>query len=123
MRRAREALARGEVDAQFQCPIPNKVMTALSEQCDVRVLPYAPGQLEKLLGAVSFYRRIVMRKGAFRGLDADVPQVGVVNILATHARIARGDRCAMRWRRSSPTPPSLAGSIRCSPGLASCSSR
>ncbi|MPZ38624.1 MAG: TAXI family TRAP transporter solute-binding subunit [Rhizobiales bacterium] len=82
-----DALARGEVDAQLQCPIPNKVMTALSEQCDVHVLPYAPGQLEKLLGAVSFYRRVVMPKGAFRGLDADVAQPGVVNILATHARV------------------------------------
>ena len=104
-----EALARGEVDAQFQCPIPNKVMTALSEQCDVRVLPYAPGQLEKLLGAVSFYRRTVMRKGAFRGLDADVPQAAVVNILATHARIAgRGRaRCGRGDRRR--TPPSSAG--------------
>jgi TRAP-type uncharacterized transport system substrate-binding protein len=28
-----------------------------------------------------------MRKGAFRGLDADVPQPAVVNILATHARV------------------------------------
>jgi TRAP-type uncharacterized transport system substrate-binding protein len=82
-----QALAYGEVDAQLQCPIPNKVMTALSEQCDVRVLPYAPGQLETLLGAVSFYRRTVMRKGAFRGLDADVAQPAVVNILATHARV------------------------------------
>ncbi len=81
-----DELARGTVDAQLQCPIPNKVMTALSEQCDVRVLPYAPGQLEKLLGAASFYRRTVMRKGAFRGLDADVAQPAVVNILATHAR-------------------------------------
>jgi TRAP transporter TAXI family solute receptor len=81
-----DALASGEVDAQLQCPIPNKVMTALSEQCDIRVLPYAPGQLEKLLGAVTFYRRVVMRKGALRGLDADVAQPGVVNILATHAR-------------------------------------
>jgi uncharacterized protein len=81
-----QALARGEVDAQLQCPIPNKVMTALSEQHDIRVLPYGPGQLEKLLGAVSFYRRAVMRKGALRGLDADVAQPGVVNILATHAR-------------------------------------
>jgi TRAP-type uncharacterized transport system substrate-binding protein len=61
-------------------------MTALSEQCDVRVLPYAEDQLQKLLGAVSFYRRTVMRKGAFRGLDADVAQPAVVNILATHAR-------------------------------------
>ena len=39
-----------------------------------------------VLGAVSFYRRAVMRKGAFRGLDADVAQPAVVNILATHAR-------------------------------------
>src|SRR6185436_6069710 len=81
-----DELARGTVDAQLQCPIPNKVMTALCEQCDIRVLPYTPGQLDTLLGAVSFYRRVVMRKGAFRGLDADVAQPGVVNILATHAR-------------------------------------
>jgi len=82
-----QALARGEVDAQLQCPIPNKVMAELSEQHDIRVLPYAPGQLETLLGAVSFYRRTVMRKGALRGLDADVAQPAVVNILATHARV------------------------------------
>jgi TRAP transporter TAXI family solute receptor len=82
-----DALARGEVDAQLQCPIPNKVMTALSEQHDIRVLPYAPGQLEKVLGAVSFYRRVVMRQHALRGLDADVAQPGVVNILATHASV------------------------------------
>ena len=81
------ALARSEVDAQFQCPIPNKVMTELSESIDIRVLPYAAGQLEAVLGAVLFYRRTVMRKGAFRGLDADVPQVAVVNILASHARV------------------------------------
>jgi TRAP transporter TAXI family solute receptor len=83
-----QALAGGEVDAQFQCPIPNKVMTALSEVTDIRVLPYPPGQLEAVIGAVSFYRRTVMRRGAIRGLDADVPQVAVVNVLATHARVA-----------------------------------
>jgi len=83
-----QALKHGEVDIQFQCPIPNKVMTALSETADIRVLPYAPGQLEAVLGAVSFYRRTVMRNGAFRGLDSDVPQVAVVNVLATHARVA-----------------------------------
>ncbi|MCC6887730.1 MAG: TAXI family TRAP transporter solute-binding subunit [Hyphomicrobiales bacterium] len=88
-----QALARGEVDAQLQCPIPNQVMTALSEKCDVRVLPYAPGQLETLLAAVSFYRRTIMRKGAFRGLDADVPQPAVVNVLATHARVPEAVVC------------------------------
>src|SRR3954451_5677911 len=83
-----EALAAGEVDAQFQCPIPNKVMTELSERTAVRVLPYAPGDLDVLMKAVSYYRPVTMRKGAFRGLDADVPQPAVVNILATHARMS-----------------------------------
>jgi TRAP transporter TAXI family solute receptor len=82
-----QALAAGDVDVQFQCPIPNTVMTRLSERADVRVLPYPPGQLEKVLDAVSFYRRVTMRKGAFRGLDDDVPQAAVVNVLATHARV------------------------------------
>jgi uncharacterized protein len=83
-----EALAAGAVDAQLQCPIPNKVMTDLSERADIRVLPYAAGDLEKVLAAVAFYRRIVMRKGALRGLDADAAQVAVVNVLVTHARVA-----------------------------------
>jgi hypothetical protein len=82
-----EALAAGHVDAQLQCPIPNKVMTALSERIAVGVLPYADGQLEKVLAAVPFYRRTIMRKGALRGLDADVEQVAVVNVLVTHARV------------------------------------
>jgi TRAP transporter TAXI family solute receptor len=82
-----EALAAGEVDAQFQCPIPNKVMTELSERVALRILPYAPDTLEAVMAVVPYYRPTVMRRGAFRGLDADVEQVAVVNILATHARL------------------------------------
>jgi TRAP transporter TAXI family solute receptor len=82
-----DALAGGEVDAQFQCPIPNKVMTALSERTAVRVLAYASGQLEAVLQALPSYRRTVMRKDAIRGLDADLPQLAVVNVLASHARV------------------------------------
>jgi TRAP transporter TAXI family solute receptor len=81
-----DALARGEVDAQLQCPIPNKVMTVLAERVLVRVLPYPPGDLEKVLRAVPVYRRTTMRKGAIRGLEADVAQPAVVNVLVTHAR-------------------------------------
>jgi hypothetical protein len=83
-----DALARGEVDAQLQCPIPNKVMTALDARVALRILCYGEGELETLLRAVPFYRRIVMRRGALRALDADVPQVAVVNVLVTHARTA-----------------------------------
>jgi TRAP transporter TAXI family solute receptor len=82
-----DALAAGEVDAQFQCPIPNKVMTDLSERIAVRVLPYASDDLGALMKAVSYYRPVTMRKGAFRGLDVDLPQPAVVNVLATHARM------------------------------------
>ncbi len=81
-----EAIVRGEADAQLQCPIPNKVMTALAHRIAVRILPYAPRDLEKVLRAVPFYRRTVMQKNAIRGLDADVAQVAVVNVLVTHAR-------------------------------------
>jgi hypothetical protein len=83
-----EAVERGDADAQLQCPIPNKVMTALAARCDVRVLPYGAGELDALLRAVPFYRCTVMRKGAIRGLDADVAQAAVVNVLVTHARVA-----------------------------------
>ena len=81
-----EALARGEVDAQLQCPIPNKVMTALAARVLLRVLPYASADLDTVLRAVPFYRRTMMRRGAIRGLDAGVAQAAVVNVLVTHAR-------------------------------------
>jgi TRAP transporter TAXI family solute receptor len=82
------ALVDGDVDAQLQCPIPNTVMTALAEYISVRVLPYAPGDLEKVLHAVPVYRRTIMRKNAIRGLDAEMAQAAVVNVLVTHARVA-----------------------------------
>jgi TRAP transporter TAXI family solute receptor len=82
-----DALASGEIDGQFQCPIPNKVMTDLSRRVAVRVLPYGPGQLDAVLEAVPAYRRTTIRKGAIRGLDADVAQIAVVNVLVTHARL------------------------------------
>lgn len=80
-----EALAAGKAEIQLQCPIPNRVMTALSERILLRVLPYTPAQLATLLEAIPYYRRTMIRKGAFRGLDADSEQPAVVNVLVTHA--------------------------------------
>lgn len=82
-----EALCAGAVDAQFQRPIPNQVMTDLSERADVRVVPYAPGQLEKILSEVSFYRQVTIEQGAFRGVAEGVAQVAVVNVIVTHERV------------------------------------
>ena len=81
-----EAVGRGEIDAQIQCPIPNPVMSRLDATFNYRVLPYAPGDLEKVMARNSVYRRAIMRKGALRALECDVAQAGVVNVLVTHQR-------------------------------------
>ena len=83
-----DALIAGDIDAQFQPPIPNRVMTDLSQRADVRVVPYAPGQLEKVLGEVPFYRKVTMQKGVFRGVVEDIAQPAVINVLVTHERIS-----------------------------------
>jgi len=81
-----DALVAGKIDAQFQPPIPNRVMTSLSQRANVRVVPYAPGQLEKVLAQVPFYRPVTIKRGVFRGVVEDVPQVAVINVLVTHER-------------------------------------
>lgn len=78
------ALQSGDVDAQWQCPYPNAVMRDISERMDVRVLEYAPGDLDTVLGRVDFYRHAVMPAGFFRGITADTEQLAVVNIIAAH---------------------------------------
>ena len=68
-------------------------MTGLAQRVALRVLPYATGELERVLAAVSYYRRTVMRRGAIRGLDADLPQIAVLNVLVTHPRVPEAVVC------------------------------
>ena len=82
-----DALVAGEVDVQFQCPIPNAVMTDLSQRARVTVVPYREDQIREVLSRVFFYRRVIMRRGAFRGLHEDIPQLAVLNVLVTHERV------------------------------------
>ncbi len=81
------ALAAGKADAQLQCPIPNQVMTELCRRIPVRVLPYDPGALERVLAAVPAYRRAVVPAAAIPGLGHDVAQPGVLNLLVASARM------------------------------------
>ncbi|MCW2573682.1 MAG: transporter solute receptor, family [Frankiales bacterium] len=90
-----EALASGGIDAQLQSPIPNQVMSALDAGTDLKVLPYAPGDLETVLAKNSVYRTATMRKGALRALDRDSLQPGVVNVLMTHAQQDRYEVAAL----------------------------
>jgi TRAP transporter TAXI family solute receptor len=82
-----DALVAGAIDAQFHPPIPNRVLTDLSQRADIRVIPFAPGQLDKVMAQVPFYRPVVMEKNVFRGVIEDVTQVGVINVLVTHEKI------------------------------------
>jgi hypothetical protein len=83
-----EALVAGKIDVQFHPPIPNKVLTDLSERADIRVIPFGPGQMDKVLAQVPFYRPVKVGKNAFRGVTEDITQVGVINVVVTHERIA-----------------------------------
>jgi hypothetical protein len=82
-----EALVAGKIDAQFHPPIPNKVLTDLSERAAIRVIPFGPGQMDKVIAQVPFYRPVTVEKNAFRGVVEDVIQVGVINVLVTHEKI------------------------------------
>ncbi|MDB5597454.1 MAG: transporter substrate-binding protein [Hyphomicrobiales bacterium] len=82
-----EALARGDIDAQLQCPYPNKVMNALDASTDLRVIGLSEAELAVVIAASPVYRRSVMRKGSLRALKTDALQPGVLNVLVTHARV------------------------------------
>jgi TRAP transporter TAXI family solute receptor len=83
-----DALVAGAIDVQFHPPIPNKVLSDLSQRADIRVIPFAADQLDKILARVPFYRPVIVERNVFRGVVEDVTQVGVINVLVTHERIA-----------------------------------
>jgi TRAP transporter TAXI family solute receptor len=82
-----DALIAGKIDVQFHPPIPNAVLTHLSQRADIRVIPFAPGQLDKLFAQVPFYRPVTVEKDAFRGVVEDIIQVGVINVIVSHESV------------------------------------
>ncbi|MDC0033000.1 TAXI family TRAP transporter solute-binding subunit [Alphaproteobacteria bacterium] len=90
-----DALRNGDIDVQWQCPIPNPVMADLANSTDVRVLEYEPGQLETILDKVEFYHRAKMEKACFRGVNQDTAQTGVLNVITTHRRV--DDQLVYDW--------------------------
>jgi hypothetical protein len=90
-----DALIAGNIDVQFHPPIPNAVLTDLSRRADIRVIPFAPTQLDKLFAQVPFYRPVTVEKNAFRGVVEDIVQVGVINVIVTHESVAESTVYAM----------------------------
>ena len=52
------------------------------------MIPFGRVNLDQVFSQVPFYRPVVMEKNVFRGVVEDVTQVGVINVLVTHERIA-----------------------------------
>ncbi len=81
-----EMLVAGDVDAQYQRPIPNRVMTDLCQRVPLRILRFDSDEINAAWHAIPYDRPVLMRKGAIPGLIEDIPQLGVVNLLVAHAR-------------------------------------
>lgn len=79
-------LVSGEVEAQYQRPIPNDVMSDLCRRIPVRVLRFDAHELEAALRAVPCDQLVTMRAGEVPGLEENLPQLGVLNLLVAHRR-------------------------------------
>lgn len=76
------AVKDGKADAQFQCCAPNPALTELSELSKVRAVPLGP-MTDKIM-AVPVYGRTMLRAGAFKGHDKDIPAIADVNAWYAH---------------------------------------
>jgi len=85
---ASDAVLSGDIDAVWQIPVPNRIVTDLTTKQLMRILDYGPSQLDKLLADYPLYRYAVIPAGAFPGQARDTEQIGVLNVCITHARVA-----------------------------------
>jgi uncharacterized protein len=81
------ALINGDVDAQLQCPYPNKVMTSLDQNYDLRVLSLSQDDISRIIAAHPIYRPTLMKRGSLRALTEDALQAAVLNVIITRADI------------------------------------
>lgn len=75
------ALDAGEVDAQFQAPIPSTHFTELCERTPVKVLAYDNGEIETACKAIPFYSPAVVPGAFVPGQDGDMAAIGVLNVI------------------------------------------
>lgn len=67
----------GKVDAQFQCCIPNGGLTELTELARTRVVSTPQEMMQKIIGTSGLYTQSILKKGAIRGHDVDMPVISI----------------------------------------------
>lgn len=75
------ALADGDVDAQFQAPIPSTHFTALCERTPIKVLAYDNGEIEAACEEIPFYSPAVVPGEFVPGQQGDIAAIGVLNVI------------------------------------------
>jgi len=80
------AVKDGKADAQFQCCVPNPAMTELSELSKVRAVEL--GSMKAKVMAVPVYGETVLKAGAFKGHDRDIPAIADVNAWYAHKSLS-----------------------------------
>ncbi|MDX1484726.1 MAG: TAXI family TRAP transporter solute-binding subunit [Alphaproteobacteria bacterium] len=76
-----DALAEGEVDAQFQAPIPSTHFNELCARTPIKVLKYAASEIEAACDAFPFYSHATVPGEFVPGQDVDLPAIGVLNVI------------------------------------------
>ncbi len=73
------SVREGKADAQLQCCIPNAGLTELTELSRTRVIATPPDMLNKIVGTSGVYAPGMLKKGAIKGHDADLPVIDILN--------------------------------------------
>ncbi len=73
------SVREGKAEAQLQCCIPNAGLTELTELSKTRVVATPSEMLNKIVGTSGVYTHGVLKKGALKNHDADMPVISILN--------------------------------------------
>jgi TRAP transporter TAXI family solute receptor len=73
------SVREGKADVQLQCCIPNAGLTELTELSKARVVATPGPLLDRIISTSGVYAHGVLKKGAIRGHEADLPVISILN--------------------------------------------
>jgi hypothetical protein len=80
-----DALRDGQIDAAMEIAgIPTAALTDLSVTQPITIIQFAPGLREKFLRDNPMFVTLTIPAGTYKGVDKDVPTVGMLAIWACH---------------------------------------
>lgn len=66
--------------------IPGAAITELATVKNIKVVPFTDEEIKTLMEADASFSEMTVPKGAYRGVESDIPSIGLYNVL-----VARGD--------------------------------